>query len=873
MAYKKLGPEVSESPANADAGAGQYTADEHSFESVVFQQDKPVLDWELNLLQEILGQAGSRLMALKTLPSSVLNGDFLEQPDLGSYLFFDSGLGPDFANQFVIGATDLVVNGWPIRFEYTNSADPGQNIIVLPAPPGSGHRMDLVILEVWRALVSAAPSTLNKSPTGQILRNGNAKAGDQFPPGNANLADDILDPSMLQETQKRVQIQYRYRVIQNATIDSSNIDGLGTVLSRSVPYQNASGVDGEPPISPLPYISASSKSYGLWMAGNGNATSAAALGTVDGFMYAVPLCAVHRRNSGGFNETTNRNGALPLTAGTSDRPDGLFADQVVEGDVVDLRHGSVNDLNEILDKNLQYVFDNTLRSSGEVFTDGLSTVGGTSFLVGDDTGVDTQSMGNMDGVRAHFSDRRIVEPAVHVEAMDNSTNFTLHLNSLNLQWAPATDVVLNAPAGTKITGIGKIRLVDSVGSFDIDMLDPASNPKVTSINFISNTSVQIEFSAAIANGNCYVEVLVAYPPNVGLQRNVLSATALWTPDPSVIAPWAETLLFTPAVSPGRFTLPEGPGSPTGGKYWNVDTAHRELQVYIPAVAQTNIFFVNSNGTVMLPERVSFVNVVGDPGFVVIQFVYDGAYTVVTFDAPPVAGTAVQLQYAPFRAPPPTADHYTLWYQSRAIQSVLPPSGTWTLNLVPRCFSKVMHVITNGSGSPDDGFPFDAVGAQIPIPSQPPGSHPEATMDSPNNVSVLGFGMNSGYVQVPVLMPYSPDPGQVTLFRNAVDGVLDGDNRPFWPKSDNGSEPVYAPTIFGQALAIPTRHKVTYPVLCELKEDFNGIGQKGTLVLVVFCSWSEISTVDGVTMATFPNDSGAAVFKLKGGFLNTRRSDT
>jgi hypothetical protein len=201
----------------------------------------------------------------------------------------------------------------------------------------------------------------------------------------------------------------------------------------------------------------------------------------------------------------------------------------------------------------------------------------------------------------------------------------------------------------------------------------------------------------------------------------------------------------------------------------------------------------------------------------------------------------------------------------------PPAGTQTLNLVPRCFSKSAHVITNGSGSPDDGFPFDAVGAQIPIPTQPPGAYPEALMDSPNNIAVVGFGMNSGYAQVPVLMPYSPSPGQVTLYRDAVDGVVDGDGRRFWPRSDDGSVPAYSPTVYGQALTVSTRHKVAYPVVCEPKEDFNGIGQKGTMVLVVFCSWSEVSMVNGVAMSSFPNDSGAAVFKLKGGLLNSRRS--
>ena len=895
MAYKNLGPEVSESPADAVAGAGQYTADEHSFESLVFQQDKPVLDWELNLLQEVLGQAGSRLMALKTLPSSVLNGDFLEDPGLqSSYGFLGTSytsVTTEFANKFNIRAVDLVVNGWPVRFEYTDSATPGENIITLPGPPGSGARTDLVILEVWRALVSAAPSTLNKSLTGQVLRNGNAKAADQFPPGNVNLVDDLLDPSMLVETQKRVQVQYRYRVVQNVTIDSSNIDGFGTLLSRSVPYQNASTVDGEPPISPLPYVSASSKSYGLWIAGNGNATSAAALGTVDGFMYAVPLCAVYRRNSGGFSETTNRNGALPFTAGTSDRPDGLFADQVVESDVVDLRHGSAQDLSEVLDKNFQYVLDNTLRSQGESFTDGLSTVGGTSFTVGDDIGAISTHIGSPDGVRAHFSDRRVTEPAIHwAPALVAATSLTINLSSVNLPWAPATNVALNAPTGTKFTGVGKIRLIGP--SFATPTFDNDFYPSITSI-VVTDTTVTLNFS--VTTGDLAVELLITYPPAVGIRRNVLEAHDLWTPDPATLPAWANNpaRYNNTGLPPGRFRLEEGfplrsqPGGPGPitqvGPFWWVDIAHRELTLFSPSIPWASFSpslaggaVVNAQGTVLIPDRIAAivdVGVVSPPGITVVGIALNGAYTELTLSPPQAPGTQLtEIDYVPYRPPPPVgSDHYTLWYRSRAVQSVDPPAGTQTLNLTPRCFSKYAHVITNGSGSPDDGFPYDAVGAQIPIPTQPPGAHPEAIMDSPNNVSVTGFGMNSGYAQVPVLMPYSPNPGQVTIYRDAVDGVLDGDGRRFWPRSDDGSVPAYSPTVYGQSLTVPTRHKVAYPIVCELKEDFNSIGQKGTMVLVVFCSWAEISMMNGVAMSSIPGDSGAAVFKLKGGLLNPRRS--
>jgi hypothetical protein len=62
-----------------------------------------------------------------------------------------------------------------------------------------------VILEVWRKLISASPSTDGKSFTGRIWLNGNVKV----PIGSnaaLNPADDILDAGVGAESTKRVQI-------------------------------------------------------------------------------------------------------------------------------------------------------------------------------------------------------------------------------------------------------------------------------------------------------------------------------------------------------------------------------------------------------------------------------------------------------------------------------------------------------------------------------------------------------------------------------------------------------------------------------------------------------------------------------------------
>jgi hypothetical protein len=89
--YENLGPNVSQSPQAVAPSAGQFSAEDRSYEKVVFQQNRPPLDWEWNLMQDAL-RASSRIPG----PSGFLSGDFLSS-DLpgagtGSSLVF---LAPD----------------------------------------------------------------------------------------------------------------------------------------------------------------------------------------------------------------------------------------------------------------------------------------------------------------------------------------------------------------------------------------------------------------------------------------------------------------------------------------------------------------------------------------------------------------------------------------------------------------------------------------------------------------------------------------------------------------------------------------------------------------------------------------------------------
>lgn len=200
----------------------------------------------------------------------------------------------------------------------------------------------------------------NKPSQSTVYRHGNVLSL----PGVA-LPDELVDPVILSESAQRVQVQYRIRVVSDVN-PKTQPDGFS---NASVLAQATQGA----PVAGYPFVPADNSSSsgnsdaavyglvdnGLWIAGDGSESSAFDLGTVDGFVYAVPIAFVFRRNdaslTGGFSPANNANGGIPvdhagfnnanlnpagpyaIAAGASDRPDGLFADIVVETDVLDLR--------------------------------------------------------------------------------------------------------------------------------------------------------------------------------------------------------------------------------------------------------------------------------------------------------------------------------------------------------------------------------------------------------------------------------------------------------------------------------------------------------------------------------------------------------
>jgi hypothetical protein len=217
------------------------------------------------------------------------------------------------------------------------------------------------------AVLTGGVDTGNKPDQDTIYRHGNTDSSVAVA-----LPDDIEDPDVGAETSKRVQVQYRIRhtgaaegldfKLQCDGFSNSAILGQGTQVAPVVDYPfvpadlktvilNSDARDQAAGTG----IGYGIQDNGLWISGNGTEASATALGTIDGFVYAVPLCFVFRRNDdtagAGWEPQVNSNGSLvhnhalfvngnlfaPVPMGESDRPDAYYSDAIVDTDIMDLR--------------------------------------------------------------------------------------------------------------------------------------------------------------------------------------------------------------------------------------------------------------------------------------------------------------------------------------------------------------------------------------------------------------------------------------------------------------------------------------------------------------------------------------------------------
>jgi hypothetical protein len=260
-----------------------------NFESVKFGGNTKILEVELNEMQNIQSEARADMIR-ESIPSGFTT--------LGDIDYTTMATSP---NTIKTSADNIAwVNGYKITI-------PAGTVITLNAPPTTGTREDLVFLEVWKEEIDCTETVTTGGKDG----------------GTA-LTNNIKDSRIGTETSRRIQLRYRLRVVDG--VDFTRLsEGIGTTNDATYSPCLVQGANPAPIANNVDYSYWFRKSTGkaeggfsitalnfndngMYVAGLGNTQYKTAFGTVDGFVYAIPMFKVHRRNSGGYS-VSNGNGS------------------------------------------------------------------------------------------------------------------------------------------------------------------------------------------------------------------------------------------------------------------------------------------------------------------------------------------------------------------------------------------------------------------------------------------------------------------------------------------------------------------------------------------------------------------------------------
>jgi hypothetical protein len=874
-------------PKDYGSGVSQVIQpDGRNWDTLVFESGKPVLDWEQNLQADIQAYQAFKAGVLRGAPSGFIgSGRVLTTPDAedSGYAFITGAP----ADTFFLGLSPVYVSTLGFFFvgrSYTGGGG-GSNSIPLPAAPaGVAVEHNFVLIEFWRQLIEPAPSTTGKSPLGNIFRNGNVTITDPGPDAAWNYADDLLDPVLGSETTRRVQLQYRLRIVQDVDL---------TTYERPLddPSIEAQGPNGAP-VATYSYNRYFGDA-GLWYTGTGTAADQAALGTVDGYVYAIPVCVITRRNQTAYDMWTNKNGArsylsAPPADDRNERPDNLYYDQIYPVDLIDLRnfvYPNGPDLDRAMQRALEYVFDNTLETFWEpdVYGPGFSipvskrtlllneigretALGGVPPLSGDS--VAGQFIRNMDNVCRRFSDRPILEHPIHVQPspgtwapndsfyvdLANPIPGTEGFNPYPVSTGVGVNLVALAPLGVIIKEVVVYRAGHDEDGTGTPLVD------LNLVTGIGTTRVEITLGSNIAGytGDLWVEVWIQYPPGGGLQRGPYETYAL-----GGIKVFNTASRHPDAAEDDPLTdkcgIVSGDQSLANEADIDYKVAPREVELLYrsdPSSPLTVVVPASSATEVYLPEPADRISTVNGAG----TFTHVRGTRLITWTgAPLVPGAATTVDYVALRPLPfydnagaPLDWQIGVNYRAPAPQSVH-FNGLTEQEVLVMTFSDLLHLITVGSGTfIDTNYPFQAPYDQIPLPAISAviaGDH--ANINPPELTSIDDFNATTGYMRILANVPMVAPGGSPNL--KVRDIVIDGEARRCHIRTDMGSTsaPGYHPGAMGQGLSTMATHRVLLPAIVELSEQAGG-PRIGELYLMLATRY--VAT-DGSNVILLPDAAG------------------
>ena len=287
---------------------GSINDDNSSFDSVIFQQGKSLLDFDLNVAQTVLKNM------IEGLAKSILNGSgFLNQITSGTTIAYSSGdkkltIQPLSVN--ILGRILRIsgVDGSPIQYEFNNSSDP----VVTNANK-------FIWLEVWYQEI--VPTSTIESINPSVLTSSEKKDSTIYQYGGKDntsltLTNTLLDINFGAETTRRIQLRWRLRTTSVSSLqdgfllgtsDNSNEAVQATGGRLAPPITSDSKVfsffrsnnyvlnNGDNTVLGAASMRNSLKDFvtqndsNIFIAGRGTSADALLLNTVDGRVYGLPI--------------------------------------------------------------------------------------------------------------------------------------------------------------------------------------------------------------------------------------------------------------------------------------------------------------------------------------------------------------------------------------------------------------------------------------------------------------------------------------------------------------------------------------------------------------------------------------------------------
>ncbi len=646
---------------------------------------------------------------------------------------------------------------------------------------------------------------------------------------------------------------------------------------------------------------------GTWQASN-------VTGTVDGYVWAAPICAVSRRNTSAWAQATNQNGGSILSSGSSTRPDGLYTDQIAEKDILDLRRSiSASGFNwpELMEKNLSWLFDEKLRTNLQTNPLGGSSIG-TSWTQIDSIGPSAPAganyVGAFNGVQSIFGDAAQVTTlglqvpfASGHDPYRTSVNINVtHIN--NAYWGTGDTIQIQTPLGS----LALFEEVDSTANLVYAGTVPTANALQSthfSVTGLSTNQITITLLTGFDNDIPLNDRSIGGLPDLPLLFTIyflfkagtgLSRNNVLFSEPLVLngSPpnWHQVSTGT-AWPNGVNTTFDTPNPPPT----NLLGFNNLSQLYNPSRAATVLAqyefsssspFDTSSSTasiVVLPITVDTTSTFGNPkvylksgGYGVGTEYFAGGSiggpggNVLTLGTPlPGANTEVLVGFVTQEPIRDSTTQMTFYYESPAFQSMtLPSSGFDMLQLH---LSDFIYTAIGGAGSNQQSFPYIRPVNQIPVTLE--GWTGASNLQAFGYITVDDFSSISQFMKLVAFIPMASIPEwRFRTLNIDYDGAIypapgkyaytDVSVIPF---SDpyNGNPIAYQPNVFSQLLYSSVMHTTVYPTLAVLRTDVPSIGHRGSVFLVVF-SRTNNDQQNAVIFTTTPDtSSNAAIYRIKG----------